>query len=251
MKSRAVALGHPIHPMLIPFPFAFLTGAVLFDVAGWFGDVPSWWTTGGHLSLAGIATALVAAVPGLIDYLYTVPPKSSGNARATKHMLANLTAVAFFGAAWWIRGGTATRPDAVVLGLEIIGLGVLGAGGYMGGILVTRNLIGVDHRYARAGKWREETIDAGKDHAVTVAKRDELQVDQMKLLRVGNKRIVLARTEEGYVAFDDRCTHRGGSLAGGVIGACRRQCPFCRVRPLSEAMQWQTHGRLSYGSTAF
>jgi uncharacterized membrane protein len=74
MKSKAVALGHPIHPMLIPFPFAFLTGAVLFDAAGWFRDVPSWWATGGHLSLAGIATALLAAIPGLIDYLYTVPP---------------------------------------------------------------------------------------------------------------------------------------------------------------------------------
>ncbi len=36
MKSKAVALGHPIHPMLIPFSFAFLTGAVLFDAAGWF-----------------------------------------------------------------------------------------------------------------------------------------------------------------------------------------------------------------------
>ena len=36
MKSKAVALGHPIHPMLIPFPFAFLTGAVLFDAPGGF-----------------------------------------------------------------------------------------------------------------------------------------------------------------------------------------------------------------------
>ena len=50
-----------------------------------------------------------------------------------------------------------------------------------------------------------------------VAKRDELQVDQMKLLHIGGKRIVLARTEDGYVAFDDRCTHKGGSLAGGVM----------------------------------
>jgi hypothetical protein len=47
-------------------------------------------------------------------------------------------------------------------------------------------------------------IDARKDQPVTVAKQDELQVDQMKLLRVGHKRIVLARTEKGYVAFDDR-----------------------------------------------
>ena len=63
MKSKAVALGHPIHPMLIPFPFAFLTGAVLFDAAGSFGNVPSWWTTGSHLSLAGIVTAILAASP--------------------------------------------------------------------------------------------------------------------------------------------------------------------------------------------
>jgi uncharacterized membrane protein/nitrite reductase/ring-hydroxylating ferredoxin subunit len=217
MKSKAVALGHPIHPMLIPFPFAFLTGAALFDAAGWLRDVPSWWTTGGHLSLAGIATALLAAIPGLIDYVYAVPPDSSGRARATKHMLAILTAVALFAAAWWIRGGAATRPDLMVLCLEAIGLALLGAGGYMGGTLVTRNLIGVDHRYAQAGKWREETIDWRKDQAITVAKRDELKVDQMKLLRAGDKRIVLARTEQGYVAFDDRCTHRGGSLAGGVM----------------------------------
>jgi uncharacterized membrane protein/nitrite reductase/ring-hydroxylating ferredoxin subunit len=224
MKSKAVALGHPIHPMLIPFPFAFLTGATVFDAAGWLRDVPPWWTTGGYLSVAGIATALLAAIPGLIDYLYTVPPASSAKARATRHLLANLSAVALFGAAWWLRGGAATRPDAIVLGLEVVGLGLLGAGGYMGGTLVTRNMIGVDHRYARAGKWCEETIDARNGHAVTVAKRDELAVDQMKLLRVGNMRIVLGRTENGYVAFDDRCTHRGGSLAAGVMLCGTVQC---------------------------
>jgi uncharacterized membrane protein len=186
MKSKAVVLGHPIHPMLIPFPFALLTGAVVFDAAGWFRDVPSWWTTGGYLSLAGIATALLAAIPGVIDYLYTVPPNSSAKARATKHMLANLTAVVLFGGAWWVRGGAATRPDAIVLGLEVLGLGLLGAGGYLGGTLVTRNLIGVDHRYAHAGTWREETIAPRKDQAVTVARRDELQVDQIDSLKSGD-----------------------------------------------------------------
>jgi uncharacterized membrane protein/nitrite reductase/ring-hydroxylating ferredoxin subunit len=217
MKSKAVAFGHPIHPMLIPFPFAFLTGAVLFDVAGRIGGVPSWWTTGGYLAVVGIATALVAAIPGLIDYIYTVPPESTGKSRARKHLLANVTAVALFATASWIRGGAATRPDAIVLGVEMIGLVLLGAGGYMGGTLVTRNLISVDHRYARAGRWSEETIDAQKGEPVTVARPNELLVDQMKLLRVRRKRIVLGRTETGYAAFDDRCPHRGGSLAGGVM----------------------------------
>ena len=224
MKSKAVLLGHPVHPMLIPFPFAFLIGAFLFDAVGWLGNVPSWWTTGAYLSLAGVATAVVAAVPGFIDYLYTVPPDSSAKTRATKHMLVNLGAVVMFAIAWWIRGETAARPVLAVLGLEATGLAVLSAGAYMGGTLVTRNLIGIDHRYAQGGRWCDESFAALPNQAITVATRDDLKVDQMKLLRVGDKRIVLARTEDGYVAFDDRCTHNGGSLAGGVMICGTVQC---------------------------
>ena len=224
MKSKAVLLGHPAHPMLIPFPIAFLSGGFLFDAAGWLRDAPPLWTTGAHLTLAGIVTAVVAALPGLIDYFYTVPPESSAKTRATKHMLVNLTAVALFAIAWWIRGDAGAHPGFGVLGLELIGLVLLGAGSYMGGTLITRNLIGIDHRYARAGKWQDETIAVQENHAIVVARHDELKVDQMKLLRVGGKRIVLARTEQGYVAFDDRCTHKGGSLAGGVMVCGTVQC---------------------------
>jgi uncharacterized membrane protein/nitrite reductase/ring-hydroxylating ferredoxin subunit len=223
MRSKAILLDHPLHQMLVPFPFAFLTGAFVFDVVGWLADVPSWWTTGRYLNVVGIATAVLAAVPGLIDYVYTVPPRSSGKSRATRHMVANLSAVSLFAAAWLIRGPS-TAPDVVVVGFEAIGVLLLGAGGYLGGTLVTRNLIGVDHRYARAGKWRDETVDARAAQPVVVARRDELKVDQMKLVRVGSKRIVVARTETGYVAFDDRCTHRGGSLAGGVLICGTVQC---------------------------
>lgn len=224
MKSKAVLLGHPVHPMLIPFPIAFLSGAALFDAAGWLLNIPSWWTTGGHLCVAGIATALLAALPGFIDYLYTVPPDSSGKTRATKHMLTMLLAVALFAAAWLIRGGAGAPPRLFVLVLEVTGLSLVAIGGYMGGTLVTRNLISVDHRYANAGKWRDDTVASHPGSAVAVATQDELKIDQMKLVRIGRKRIVLARTERGYVAFDDRCTHRGGSLAGGVMICGTVQC---------------------------
>ena len=48
----------------------------------------------------------------------------------------------------------------------------------------------------------------------------------MKLLRVGDRRIVLARTERGCVAFDDRCTHKGGPLADGTLACGTVQCPW-------------------------
>ena len=67
MRSKASFRGHPVHPALIPFPFAFLTGAFLFDAAGRLADRPSLWTTGSHLAIAGVIAALVAGVPGLID----------------------------------------------------------------------------------------------------------------------------------------------------------------------------------------
>lgn len=226
MRSKASFRGHPIHPALIPFPFAFLTGALVFDGAGRFLDRPSLWTTGGHLAAAGIVTALVAAVPGFVDYIYTVPPRSTGKQRATRHMIVNLTAVTLVAAAWIIRREMVEGPNALVLGLELGALALLVAGGWMGGTLVNRNQIGVDHRYAGAGKWRDETIELRAKAPAIVARADELKVDQMKLLRVGDRRIVLARTDEGYVAFDDRCPHRGGSLAGGTMICGTVQCPW-------------------------
>jgi len=226
MRSRASFRGHPIHPALIPFPFAFLYGAFLFDLAGRVAGRPGWWTTGAYLGLVGIVAALIAAVPGFIDYFTTVPPKSSGKQRATRHMLVNLAAVVLFAAAWAVRGESAALPELTVLALEGIGVALLTAGGWMGGVLVNRNQIGVDHRYARAGKWKEETIRLQSDQPVVLARTDELQVDQMKLVHLDGRRIVLAHTRGGYVAFQDRCTHKGGSLADGVMIDGVVQCPW-------------------------
>jgi uncharacterized membrane protein/nitrite reductase/ring-hydroxylating ferredoxin subunit len=226
MRSKASFRGHPIHPALIPFPFAFLYGAFFFDLAGRLAERPSWWTTGGYLGLIGILAALVAAIPGFVDYFTTVPPNSSGKKRATRHMLVNLAAVVVFAAAWAIRGSAEVLPTQTILGLEAVGVALLTAGGWMGGVLVNRNQIGVDHRYARAGKWKDESIQREAGQHVVVARADELEIDQMKLIRVDGRRIVLGRTERGYVAFDDGCTHRGGSLAGGVMIGGVVQCPW-------------------------
>jgi nitrite reductase/ring-hydroxylating ferredoxin subunit len=48
----------------------------------------------------------------------------------------------------------------------------------------------------------------------------------MKLLRIGDRRVTLARTEQGYVAFDDRCTHKGGPLSDGTLACGVVQCPW-------------------------
>jgi nitrite reductase/ring-hydroxylating ferredoxin subunit/uncharacterized membrane protein len=222
MRSKAHFRSHPIHPALIPFPFAFLFGSLLFDLTGWLTNNATFWHTAGHLALAGIGAALLAAVPGVVDYLYTVPPKSSGKRRATRHALANLAAVALFGVAWALRG-LHEPPTVASFAMTLIGAALLAYGGWLGGTLVSRNLISVDHRYANKGRWSEVSVPASTGWHV-VAAPDELKEGQMKLIRAGERRLVLARTSDGYTAFDDRCTHRGGSLAGGVLIGSTVQC---------------------------
>ena len=217
--------GHPIHPALIPFPFAFLTGAFAFDLAGVLLDRSGWWTTGRLLAIAGVIMGVLAAIPGAIDYFKTVPPHSTGKTRATRHALANLSSVSLFAVSALLRDPV-TGPDTLILALEGIGVALIMSGAWMGGTLIVRNQIGVDHRYAEAGKWNEASVHAEPGKPVAVAPVGELEVNQMKLLHVNGQRIVLARTEEGYVAFQDRCTHRGGSLADGALICATVQCPW-------------------------
>ena len=225
MRSRASVDGHPLHPGLIPFPFAFLFGAFLFDAGGLAFAMPSWWVTGFHLAIAGVATALVAAIPGFIDYFATVPPRSHAHARATWHMVLALLTVALFAVATWIRGTGDLPPSPLALVLELLGVLVLSAAGWVGGMLVVRDQISVDHRYAGNGLWSEASVERGTDGTVVAADCEELGMDQMKLLKVDGRRIVLARTSRGYTAFDDACTHGGGSLAAGTLICGVVQCP--------------------------
>jgi nitrite reductase/ring-hydroxylating ferredoxin subunit/uncharacterized membrane protein len=203
-----------------------MTGAFMFDIVGFMTNSPAMWTTGAHLSVVGVATGVVAAIPGTIDFIFTVPPDSSGRRRAIKHMSLMIFAMVTFAFTRWIRGDAANPPDILLLALEGTGVLALMIGGWHGGTLVSRNQVSVDHRYANAGKWNEESVaKPSAGHPVTVGGAG-LEIDQMRLVRVGNKRIVLGRTAEGYVAFDDHCTHRGGSLAGGVMICGTVQCPW-------------------------
>jgi uncharacterized membrane protein/nitrite reductase/ring-hydroxylating ferredoxin subunit len=217
MRSKAHFKSHPIHPMLVAFPVAFLTAAPLLDLAGLWGGWPSVWTAGAFASVAVVVTGLAAAVPGVIDYLYVIPPDSSAKRRGTYHMLVNVTALVLVAACSFFRDWNTFKPEPLAVVLEFLGLGFMTVGGWLGGTLVYRNQIGVDHRYAEAGKWREATVDGKPGEAVVIAGANQLETGQMMLVRTPGRRIVVARSDQGYVAFDDHCTHRGGTLACGTV----------------------------------
>jgi uncharacterized membrane protein/nitrite reductase/ring-hydroxylating ferredoxin subunit len=224
MRSKVHIKGHPLHPILVSFPIAFLTGTLLFDAIGFFMNDPRFWLAGYYLEIAGIGFGLIAAIPGFADYLFRVPPASSAKKRAAKHGILNLLLLMLFTAAWIYRHESARAP-LIVLGAEVLGVLIMSFSGWLGGTLVHRNQIGVDHRYAYAGKWKEKRF--GESPGETeVGGMDELRVNQMMLVHINGKRVVIGRTENGFVAFDDHCTHRGGTLADGSMTCGIVQCPW-------------------------
>jgi nitrite reductase/ring-hydroxylating ferredoxin subunit/uncharacterized membrane protein len=223
MQSQASIKGHPLHPMLIVYPFAFLTGAFGFSAAAAASRNREWRVVADHLVPAGIIAGLIAAVPGLIDYLNRVPPQSSAKTRATKHALLNVTGLALFTTSWLLRR-TRTRVAAPLI-VQGLGASVMSVAGVLGGTLVYRNQIAVDHRYAGAGRWQETAREITDARALTSAAAG-LEVNQMKLVHVGDERITVGRTERGYVAFEDRCTHKGGPLSDGALVCGTVQCPW-------------------------
>lgn len=143
MRSRASLKGHPIHPILVAFPIAFFTGTLIFDVLSIiFVDVV-FWVTAYYMQVAGIIGAVIAAIPGLIDYIYTVPAKSSAKKHAAKHGIINSTALIFFTVAWLLKKDPGVLSTPVVI-IEVAALALLSIGGWLGGTLVYRNQIGVD-----------------------------------------------------------------------------------------------------------
>jgi nitrite reductase/ring-hydroxylating ferredoxin subunit/uncharacterized membrane protein len=223
MKSRASFKSHPIHPMIVPYPFAFLTGGWAFGVAAALRRSTDLRTVAHYLVPTGIAAGLLAAAPGALDYRESVPPDSSAKERAMKHALINTTALALFSAGWML--SRRARSSTMPLLLQGLGAAALSIGSWMGGTLVYRNQIGVDHRYANAGRWQEESRGHAKSRAL-VSAAGGLELNQMKLVHVGEDRIAVGRTEDGVAAFQDRCTHRGGPLSDGALICGVVQCPW-------------------------
>jgi uncharacterized membrane protein len=127
--------------LLITYPFAFLSGAAAFDVVAAARGDAGLARTAAHLRSAGILTALVAAVPGLVDYLSAVPPGSASRT-ATRHMVSNLSALGCFAAASAARQNDGP-PSAATLALELAGTAMLSVGGWLGGSLVYHHHLGI------------------------------------------------------------------------------------------------------------
>jgi uncharacterized membrane protein len=146
MKEPATPLagpyGHPFHPIAVTIPIGTWVASLLFDVASQRSDEPRVFARGSaELVKTGLVGGASAAFLGFLDYL-KIPKKSAAGVTATTHLALNVTCMALYAINLAQRErrlhAAATRDAAVSgneIGLSVLALSLLGASGWLGGML--------------------------------------------------------------------------------------------------------------------
>ena len=145
MASKASIGGHPIHPMLIPFPLALWITSFVTDVIFYFERNTSLLLISKFMILAGCLGALAAAVPGIIDWLAIRQPevKRIANWHARLNIIALIIfAISFFlrlrAAASWV-----SHRLVIAVLLSLVGVILIVISGWLGGDLAYKHGVGV------------------------------------------------------------------------------------------------------------
>ncbi|HVU51030.1 MAG TPA: DUF2231 domain-containing protein [Polyangia bacterium] len=138
MKSRVVVAGHALHPMLIVFPLGLLATSVVWDVCALATHAPRWALISFWTIVAGVVGALLAAVPGFVDWL-GIPRGTRARRLGTYHLVINLAVVALFivslAGRWATPGGyEAAGAGCMIVGWIGVALAVVSS--WLGGELV-------------------------------------------------------------------------------------------------------------------
>ena len=144
METRVKLLGHPIHPMLVVFPLALLSSAVLFDILYFVTDADGLATFSFWAIAVGVIGGLAAAVFGLIDWL-ALPRETRAKRIGLVHGIGNVVIVGLFALSWLLRlGAPEYEPGVLAFVLGLIGVGLVLFTAWLGGELVYRLRVAVD-----------------------------------------------------------------------------------------------------------
>jgi uncharacterized membrane protein len=149
MASPASIGGHPVHPMLIPFPIGLWAFSLVADVIYLWRGNPVWRNyIAFYTLLGGIIGAVAAAVPGFIDWL-SIKDRNVVKI-ANWHARLNVIALLIFAASFFLR---TTRGSALVsegytipIALSVLGVILISISGYLGGEMVFVHGVAVDQQ---------------------------------------------------------------------------------------------------------
>jgi uncharacterized membrane protein len=140
--STANLFGHPIHPMLIPFPIAFFVATFVCDIIFWQTGYPIWITAATWLLGAGLVMAALAALAGLTDFLGD--QRIRNIPAAWQHAIGNVIAVviSLFNFYWhYSHPADAVLPAGLIASFIVVA--ILLFTGWMGWEMVYRHRVAV------------------------------------------------------------------------------------------------------------
>ena len=155
-QSTAKIAGHPIHPMLIPFPIAFFVGTFACDVAYWITGNANWAMVTPWLLGAGIIMAVLAGLVGLTDVIGEERIRSLADAWWHAGGIVIVALIEIYN--WYARvteGAAAIVPKGLILSLVVTC--ILLFAGWMGWNMVYRHRVGIADESAAADRpttWR-------------------------------------------------------------------------------------------------
>ncbi|MBP0438021.1 DUF2231 domain-containing protein [Tianweitania sediminis] len=143
IATTAKIAGHPIHPMLIPFPIALLIATFTSDLVFW-GTGDAFWGRGSFwLLVSALFMSTLAAVAGFVDFFGNVRIRQMSD--AWQHMIANLAAVVLAMINLFVRWGPDPAQGVLPWGLLLSAAVVLLLlfSGWKGGSLVNHHRVGI------------------------------------------------------------------------------------------------------------
>lgn len=139
--SFVALAGHPIHPMLVAFPIAYLLGALGSDLAFWWSGDPFWARVSLWIIGIGLLMGILAALAGVLDFMLVAEIRR--HVTSWSHFLAAVTMLALTAANWWLRVPDPTQgllPWGMFL--SAVSAVALSFAGWLGGKLVFEHNVG-------------------------------------------------------------------------------------------------------------
>jgi len=133
MASPASVKKHPLHPMFVALPIGLWVFALVCDIVAVTGAAGPWSTVALYSIAGGIVGAVMAAVPGLVDYFSI--DEAAMRRIAIFHLMVNVGALIVFAINLWCRL-VLPANNVLPLILSIIGVLGIGVGGWLGGEMV-------------------------------------------------------------------------------------------------------------------
>lgn len=142
IRSRMSVAGHPIHPMLIHFPVAFLLGLVGTDLAYIYTADPFWARVGLWLAGAGSLGGWLAALAGLVDLVLVRHIRNL--AIAWIHALLAVMTLSLASFNWLLRFNDESGFNPWGLYLSLLTAALITGTSVLGGQMVYGHAVGVD-----------------------------------------------------------------------------------------------------------